>query len=71
LMIDGSGSRGCRICGRFRPVRMVVKRGAIAAIEAKAGREGNCQFAQARVGHSRFASRQPEVVYRRFVRSKK
>jgi hypothetical protein len=26
LMIDGSGSLGCRICGRSRPVRMVRKR---------------------------------------------
>jgi hypothetical protein len=29
LMIDRSGSLGCRICGRLRPVRIVRKRGAI------------------------------------------
>jgi hypothetical protein len=29
-MIDGSASRGCRIFGRLRPVRMVRKRGATA-----------------------------------------
>ena len=29
LMVDGSGSLGCRICGRSRPVRVVRKRGAI------------------------------------------
>src|SRR5260370_41733224 len=30
LMIDGSASRDCRIFGRFRPVRIVRKRGTIA-----------------------------------------
>src|ERR1700694_2487654 len=30
LMIDGSGSRCCRIFGRLRPVRMVMKWGSMA-----------------------------------------
>jgi hypothetical protein len=29
LMVDGSGSRSCRIFGRLRPVRIVRKRGAV------------------------------------------
>ena len=29
VVVDGAGSRGCRILGRLRPVRIVRKRGAI------------------------------------------
>jgi hypothetical protein len=38
LMVDGSGSRGCRIFCRLRPVRMVRKRGAMCLTAA--GRRG-------------------------------
>jgi hypothetical protein len=41
LMVDGSGSRGCRIFGRLRPDRIVRKRGAIRSFKRSPQRQAN------------------------------
>ena len=44
LMVDGSGSRGCRIFGRLRPVRIVRKRGVMLYQSASCGYQANFCF---------------------------
>jgi hypothetical protein len=41
LMIDGSSALSCRILGKSRPVRIVMKRGAISALERSRRRLAN------------------------------
>jgi hypothetical protein len=51
LMVDGSGSRSCRIFGRLRPVRIVRKRIDIGASKRRAVRYANRSIGCARNGY--------------------
>jgi hypothetical protein len=46
LMVDGSGSLGCRIFGRLLPVRIVRKRG---AIRHQSAARGDISFNQRKI----------------------